>query len=88
MLLRTAAEFDNYKKRVAREKQESAKLANEGILQKLIPVLDNFEMALAATGNSGGRDSPCSTTPSCRLPIKSDDTGGYSQRRPPTSACQ
>ena len=52
LLLRTAAEFDNYKKRVVREKQESAKLANEGILQKLIPVLDNFEMALAATGNN------------------------------------
>jgi molecular chaperone GrpE len=52
MLLRTAAEFDNYKKRIIREKQESAKLANEAILQKLIPVLDNFEMALAATGNS------------------------------------
>ena len=52
MLLRTAAEFDNYKKRIVREKQESAKLANESILQKLIPVLDNFEMALAATGNA------------------------------------
>ena len=52
LLLRTAAEFDNYKKRVIREKQESAKLANESILQKLIPVLDNFEMALAATGNA------------------------------------
>jgi molecular chaperone GrpE len=52
MLLRTAAEFDNYKKRIAREKQESAKLANEAILQKLIPVLDNFEMALAAVGNT------------------------------------
>ena len=52
MLLRTAAEFDNYKKRIIREKQESAKLANESILQKLIPVLDNFEMALAATGNT------------------------------------
>jgi molecular chaperone GrpE len=52
LLLRTAAEFDNYKKRVIREKQESAKLAHESILQKLIPVLDNFEMALAATGNA------------------------------------
>src|SRR4029079_12057358 len=50
MLLRTAAEFDNYKKRMAREKQEAAKYVNEPILQKLIPVLDNFEMASAATG--------------------------------------
>jgi molecular chaperone GrpE len=52
MLLRTAAEFDNYKKRIAREKQEAAKYVNEPVLQKLIPVLDNFEMAFAATGNN------------------------------------
>lgn len=52
MLLRTAAELENYKKRVAREKQDAAKYANEPILQKLIPVLDNFEMAFAATGSN------------------------------------
>lgn len=52
MLLRTAAELENYKKRVAREKQDAAKYMNEGILQKLIPVLDNFEMASAATGSN------------------------------------
>ncbi|MDB6032683.1 MAG: GrpE protein [Verrucomicrobiales bacterium] len=52
MLLRTAAEFDNYKKRIAREKQEAAKYVNEPILQKLIPVLDNFEMAFAASGSN------------------------------------
>lgn len=52
MLLRTAAELENYKKRVAREKQEAAKYANEPILHKLIPVLDNFEMAFAATGGN------------------------------------
>jgi molecular chaperone GrpE len=52
MVLRTAAEFDNYKKRIAREKQEAAKYINEPILQKLIPVLDNFEMAFAATGSN------------------------------------
>jgi molecular chaperone GrpE len=52
MLLRTAAELENYKKRVTREKQEAAKYVNEPILQKLIPVLDNFEMAFAATGSN------------------------------------
>src|SRR5258706_11441343 len=46
--LRTTADFDNFKKRAAREKQEAIKFANEGLLQKLIPVLDNFDMALAA----------------------------------------
>ena len=48
-LLRTTADFDNFKKRAAREKQDAIKYANEGLLEKLIPVLDNFDMALAAT---------------------------------------
>jgi molecular chaperone GrpE len=48
-LLRTTADFDNFKKRAAREKQEAIKFANENLLQKLIPVLDSLDMALAAT---------------------------------------
>src|ERR1700757_1778984 len=48
-LLRTTADFDNFKKRAAREKQDAIKFANENLLQKLIPVLDTFDMALAAT---------------------------------------
>ena len=47
-LLRTTADFDNFKKRAAREKIESAQYATASVLQKLLPVLDNFEMALAA----------------------------------------
>jgi molecular chaperone GrpE len=47
-LLRTTADFDNFKKRAAREKQDAIKYANESLVQKVIPVLDNFEMALAA----------------------------------------
>ncbi|MDB6056397.1 MAG: GrpE protein [Verrucomicrobiales bacterium] len=47
-LLRQTADFDNYKKRAAREKSDAIKYANEGLLQKLIPILDNFEAALAA----------------------------------------
>ena len=50
--LRTTADFENYKKRVAREKQEAIAYANVSLLQKLLPVLDNFEMALAAAGNA------------------------------------
>ncbi|HWW02869.1 MAG TPA: nucleotide exchange factor GrpE [Candidatus Acidoferrum sp.] len=50
-LVRTTADFDNYKKRAAREKQEAIKFANESLLEKLIPVLDTFDMALAATQN-------------------------------------
>jgi molecular chaperone GrpE len=48
-LLRTTADFDNFKKRAAREKQDATKFANENLLQKLIPILDNFDMALSAT---------------------------------------
>ncbi len=47
-LLRQTADFENYKKRAAREKQDATKYANEALLQKLIPVVDNFESALAA----------------------------------------
>ena len=47
-LLRTTADFDNFKKRAAREKQEAIKFANEGLLEKLVPVLDTLDMALSA----------------------------------------
>jgi molecular chaperone GrpE len=47
-LLRTTADFDNFKKRAAREKIESAQYATFSLLAKVLPVLDNFEMALAA----------------------------------------
>ena len=50
--LRTTADFENFKKRAARERQEAIAYANVGLLQKLLPVLDNFEMALAAAGSA------------------------------------
>ena len=53
-LLRTTADFDNFKKRAARERQDAARFANEALIQKLIPVLDNFEMALTATQSQAG----------------------------------
>jgi molecular chaperone GrpE len=51
-LLRTTADLDNFKKRAAREKQDATKYANESLLQKLVSVLDNFDMALAAAQNT------------------------------------
>lgn len=53
-LVRATADFDNFKKRVAREKQEASKFAHEGLLQKLIPVLDNFDKALSAAQTTQG----------------------------------
>jgi len=48
-LLRATADLENFKKRAARERQDAARFANESLIQKLIPILDNFEMALSAT---------------------------------------
>jgi molecular chaperone GrpE len=47
-LLRLQAEFDNYKKRMAREKAEFLKFATEGLLLEFLPVLDNLERAVAS----------------------------------------
>lgn len=52
MLVRVTADFDNYKKRAARERTESVKFANESLLQKLVPILDTFDMALAAAASA------------------------------------
>jgi molecular chaperone GrpE len=49
-MLRTTADFENYKKRAAREREEATKFANESLIKKLVTVLDNFDMALAAAG--------------------------------------
>jgi molecular chaperone GrpE len=47
-LLRLAADFENYKKRAARERQEYVTLANERLIGELLPILDDLERALAA----------------------------------------
>lgn len=47
-LVRIAADFENYKKRAARERLDAVKYANEALVEKLIPVLDAFEMAMTA----------------------------------------
>jgi molecular chaperone GrpE len=46
--LRLAADFDNYRKRVAREQVELTRRANERLLNELLPVLDDLERALEA----------------------------------------
>src|SRR5246127_3660169 len=47
-LLRLAADFENYKKRAARERQEYVALANERLLKELLPILDDLERAMNA----------------------------------------
>lgn len=46
--LRAAADLENYKKRVQREKEELEKFANERLLKDILPVVDNLDRALAA----------------------------------------
>lgn len=52
--LRAMAEFDNARKRAAREREEYTRYANESLIRELLPVLDNFERAReAAQGDPG-----------------------------------
>ena len=54
-LLRTAADFDNYRKRVDRDRREVADMAVADAVQDLLPIIDNLERALQAQG--GDADS-------------------------------
>jgi molecular chaperone GrpE len=45
-LLRVAADFDNYKKRAAKEKEEWTKFANEDLMKATLPFIDNLERAV------------------------------------------
>ena len=47
-LQRLKAEFDNYRKRVARDQRELAARAHERLMKELVPVLDDLERALEA----------------------------------------
>ena len=50
-LKRVAAEFENYRKRVARDQESLVARAHERLVQQLLPVLDDLERALAAAEN-------------------------------------
>jgi molecular chaperone GrpE len=53
-LLRATADFENFKKRAARERIEAGHAASAALLNKLLPILDNFEMAQAAAQTAQG----------------------------------
>jgi molecular chaperone GrpE len=57
LALRSQADFENYKKRSAREKEEAIKYANSSLLEKLISIVDNFELGLEAA-RAEGEKSP------------------------------
>lgn len=51
LAVRTAADFDNFRKRVAREREEAVRFGNQDLLEQLIPILDNFEMGMLAASS-------------------------------------
>jgi molecular chaperone GrpE len=55
--LRLQAEFENFKKRTAREKAEFLKFAHEGLVLDFLPVLDGLERALRSARATTGSDS-------------------------------
>jgi molecular chaperone GrpE len=57
-LLRVSAEFDNYKKRTAREMQDVVRYANEKMAKELLVVVDNLERAIEAAGAERTEDDP------------------------------
>jgi molecular chaperone GrpE len=57
LAMRSQADFENYKKRCAREKDEAVKYANRDLLERLVAIVDNFELGLSAAHEQGD-DSP------------------------------
>jgi molecular chaperone GrpE len=55
--LRKAADFENFRKRMNREKQDAIDFANQSLLSDLIPVLDDFDRALQSAENSRDFDA-------------------------------
>lgn len=54
--LRAAADLENYRKRMIREKEEAIRFANAGILERILPILDNFQLGLdAARGDAAAK---------------------------------
>jgi molecular chaperone GrpE len=55
--IRLSAEFDNYRKRTLKEKMDLTKYASEGVLLKAIPLMDDFERAMAAMEKSNDAEA-------------------------------
>ena len=55
LAMRTQADFENYRKRAIREKEEAIKYANASLIERLIPVIDNFEFGIQAARAEGSQ---------------------------------
>ena len=56
-LLRAQADFDNFRRRTRKEKEDQAKYASLSLVEQLLPALDNFERALEASKSTQDMDS-------------------------------
>ena len=57
LALRSQADFENFRKRAAREKEDAIKYANTSLLERLVAIVDNFELGLSAA-RAEGEQSP------------------------------
>lgn len=57
LALRARADLDNFRKRAAREKEESIRYANVSLIEKLLPVLDSFDLGLEAARSAVGSEA-------------------------------
>ncbi len=57
LAMRSQADFDNFRKRASRERDDAVKYANASFLERLIPIIDNFELGLNAAKNDA-KNSP------------------------------
>ncbi|MBS3820533.1 MAG: nucleotide exchange factor GrpE [Planctomycetes bacterium] len=57
-LQRLAADYQNFKKRAAKEKAQAREFANESLLKELLPVIDDMERALAAARQNHDENDP------------------------------
>ena len=53
LAMRAHADLDNYRKRAAREKEDAIQYANTRLLERLLPVIDHFELGLAEVRKAG-----------------------------------
>ena len=69
-LLRTAADFDNFRKRTKRDLEEARRRAIEDTLREVLPIIDNLERAVAASGEA---DDVEAVAEGVRMVLKSFD---------------
>lgn len=54
---RTAADFDNYRKRATREKEDAIRYANSALLENFLPILDNYDLGIESARATPGAEA-------------------------------